>query len=262
MKVLQREGIPIDMVVACSGGAFCGLWVANGGGDADAEVTRFVRGWAGAFDRLSYKAIAQAFFPRLFGFNAKLGFMDDGALNRSIRDYVGERRFENLKVPLHLVATDFITGEKVVMSSGSLFDSVRATVSIPLILPPWEINGRRLVDGAVCDPLPIDIAVREGADVIIAMGFEESLQTSIQSGMGLLMQLKSVIVNHLYRSQYAFYNLSHHAEVVPIIPDIDIPVGLRDLHLVPQLIALGERAAEGEVAYLRRLMIPAKAEVQ
>lgn len=254
MKVLQRESIPVDMVVACSGGAFCGLWVAAGGRDADAEARRFAQGWAGAFDRLSYRSILGALFPRLFGFDVRRGILDDGAVNRAVRDYAGDRRFEDLPVPMHLVATDFITGEKVVLSSGSLFDAVRATISIPMVLPPWELLGRQLVDGAVCDPLPVDVAVREGADVIIAMGFEEPLQDAIGSGMGMVMQLKSVIVNHLYRSQYAFYNLSHHAEVVPIIPDIDIPVGLRDVHLVPQLVALGAHAAEREAPYLRQLV--------
>lgn len=254
MKVLQREAIPIDMVVACSGGAFCGVWVAAGGGDADAEVERFSRGSRGTFERVSWRGVLGALFPRLFGFNGRLGILDDKALNRAIRDYVGERRFEDLKLPLHLVATDFTTGEKQVLSTGSLFDGIRATVSIPLVFPPWPMAGRLLVDGAVCDPLPIDIAVREGADVIIAMGFEESLQTGTLSAMDQVMQLKSVVVNHLYRSQYAFYSLSHHAEVVPIIPQIDFPVRVRDVHRVPQLVELGAQATEREVPYLRRLM--------
>lgn len=254
VKVLQREAIPIDMVVACSGGAFCGSWVADGGGDVEAAAARFVRGWSGAFDRMSIRSVLRVLFPKLFGFDERSGILDERAVNRAIREYVGERRFEDLKIPMHLVATDFMTGEKVVISSGSLFDGIRATISIPLIFPSWERDGRQLVDGAVCDPLPIDIAVREGADVIIATGFEESLQPSIRSGMGLVMQLQSIIINHLYRSQYAFYSLSHHAEVVPIIPDIDVKVGFRDLHLVPRLIEIGEQAAMLEVPYLRRLM--------
>lgn len=254
MKALQREAIPIDRVVACSGGAFCGVWIADGGGDADHHAARFVRGWDGAFDRVSYRGILSAVLPRLFGFDGRTGIVDERAVNQSIRDYVGERRFEDLAVPLHLVATDFRTGEQVVMSSGSLFDAIRSTISIPLVFPPWEVDGRQLVDGAVCDPLPIDVALREGADVIIAMAFEESLQPSIRSGMGLVVQLKSIIVNHLYRSQYAFYSLSHHAEVVPIIPDIDVKVGVRDVHMVPRLVELGEQAAEAALPALRRLI--------
>jgi NTE family protein len=254
MRVLQREAIPVDMVVGCSGGAFCATWVADGGGDADAAVARFARMSRGTFDRISYRSILGALFPRLFGFNGRFGILDDTALNQAIRDFVGERCFVDLKLPLHLVATDFTSGEKQVLSAGRLFDGIRATVAIPLVFPPWEIDGRQLVDGAACDPLPIDIAVREGADVIIAMGFEESVQTSHRSGMDLVMQLKTVVVNHLYRSQYAFYSLSHHAEVVPIIPEIGFPVGMGDVHRIPELVELGAQATEREVPYLRRLM--------
>ena len=263
MAVLQREAIAIDMVVACSGGAFCGVWVADGArGDAQAESVRFAQGWEGTFDRRSWRGIAKALFPRAFGFDGALGLIDDRRLNRALADFVGERHFDKLSLPLHLVATDFDTGEQVVLSHGRLFDAIRASVSIPLVLPPWMLHGRKLVDGALCDPLPVDIAVREGADVIIAVGFEESLQPrgTIESAMGLVLQLKTVIVNHLYRSQYAFYSLSHHAEVIPVMPDVEFPVGLRDASVVPRLFERGVAAAEREIPYLRKLLgVPAPA---
>ena len=53
MRVLRRERIPIDLVVACSGGSFCGLWVAEGGEDPDGFCQRLVRGWDGCFNRIS-----------------------------------------------------------------------------------------------------------------------------------------------------------------------------------------------------------------
>ncbi len=258
VDVLLREGIPVDMVVACSGGAFCGVWLADGApGDGETESRRFARGWEGSFDSPSWRSIAKALFPRAFGYDPALGLVDDARINRAVRDYVGERRFEDLKLPLHLVATDFDTGEQVVLSRGRLFDAIRASIAIPMVLPPWSIDGRRLVDGALCDPLPVDIAVREGADVIIAVGFEESLQPrgTIQSGLGMVLQLKTVLVNHLFRSQYAFYSFSHHAEVIPVMPDFRTPIGLRDHSLVPEIVERGREAAEREVPYLRRLLL-------
>lgn len=254
MRVLRREGIPIDMVVACSGGAFCGTWVASGGGEIDDEIARFVAGWRSAFGRMSLRTVLRLLFPRVFGLTGRFGLIDDRRLNESLRDYVGTRRFEDLTVPMHLVATDYGTGDRVVLSEGPLFDGIRATISIPMVLPSWTMNGRELVDGAVSDPLPVDIAIREGADVIIAMGFEETLEERQRSGLAHVLHLKSMVVNHLYRAQYAFHNLSHHAELVPIIPEFDHRVGLRDLHLVPHLVERGALAAEREIPYLKRLL--------
>jgi len=254
IKVLQREGIEIDMIVACSGGALSGTWMAIGAGDPDKGAAYFSRVWKHVFTKKSYKSIFKAIFPRFLGFDGRFGIVDDHAINHEIRAFVGNRQFEELKIPLHLVATDFKTGEKVVLSEGSIFDAMRATISIPLVLPYWTVKGQQLVDGAVCDPLPIDIAVREGADIIIAIGFAETLESKFPTGISVLMQLVSVMVNHLYSAQYAFYSLSHHAEVVPIMPLFKQPVGLQDLHLIPDIVKQGELAAESEIPYLRRLL--------
>lgn len=254
MRVLRREAIPIDLVVACSGGSFCGLWVAEGGEDPDGFCQRLVQGWDGSFNRISYGSLLRAVLPRNFRRGRRLGLIDDRRLNRAIREYTGDRTFEALPVPLHLVATDYASGEQVVVSRGSLFDGMRSTISIPLVLPPWKVGDRDLVDGALCDPLPVDVAIREGADVIIAIGFEDTLATSLGTAGAHLVHLTSIVSNHLYRSQFAFYNLAHHAEVVAIMPRLDYTVGLKDTHRVPELLEQGALAAEREVGYLKQLI--------
>lgn len=254
LSVLHREGIAIDLVVACSGGALCGYWISSGRSNADEGITRFAEGWAGTFDKLAYRQILGAIFPRWFGFNPKFGIMKDAAVNQSLTSYVGESQFEDLHIPLHLVATDVHNGEKVVLSSGSVFDAMRATVAIPLVLPPWEVKGRLLMDGAVCNPMPVDVAILEGADIILAVGFEEVLQPQITSGLSHANQVIAAGTNHLLRAQFAFHSMVHHAEVIPVIPEFGVQVGLRDTHLIPHLVRQGAIAAEQQVPYLRRLM--------
>lgn len=253
-RVLQRERIPVDLVVACSGGAFCGVWLAQGGGDIREVVDRVARGWRDTTAPVSWPAALRTLLTGALGPRRHFALVDDRRLNRSIREFVGDLRFDDLALPLRLVATDYNSGEQVVVATGRLFDAIRATVSIPLVWPPWTIEGRLLVDGAVCDPLPVGVAIREGADVILAVGFEETLEADPRSSLAQVLQLKSMVVNHLYRAQFAFYNLSHHAEVVPIIPRFDRRVGIGDVHLVPWLVEQGERAAEEEMPHLRRLL--------
>ncbi|WP_326539451.1 patatin-like phospholipase family protein [Pseudorhodoferax sp.] len=252
-KVLQREGVPIDMVVGCSGGALCAAWVAAGGHDPDAAAAEFAARWVGAFDRVNHRSVLSALFPRLLRFAGQASIVDDRHINETLRAYAGDARIEDRPIRLFIVATDFIHGDRVVLSQGPLFDALRASVALPLVLPPWQVQGRRLVDGAVSDPVPVDVAIQEGGDIILAVGFENALATQFESGMDMVMQLQSLMMNHMVRAQYAFYSLSHHAEVLPIIPQIASRVGLRDVHLVPELVACGERAAELQVPYLRRL---------
>lgn len=254
VKVLQREAIPIDMVIGCSGGAICAAWVASGGRSADLAAARFAEGWQGAFDRINYRSILSAVFPRLLRFSERAGIVDDRIINAGLRSFAGDDTIEAQPIPLRLVATDFVSGETVVLSKGRLFDGLRASIALPLILPPWKVRDQWLVDGAVSDPLPIDVAIREGADIILAVGFENALAAKFDSGLGLVMQLQSLMMNHLVRAQYAFHSLSHHAEVLPIMPQIEDQVGVRDLHLVPYLVERGERAAEQQMPYLQRLL--------
>lgn len=254
LAVLQREGIGVDLVVACSGGALCGYWIASGRDDATEGIAQFAQGWMGTFDKLAYRQILGAVFPRWFGFNPRFGVMKDGAVNRALAAYVEDTRFEDLRIPLHLVAADVMGGGQVVLSSGPVFDAMRATVAIPLVLPPWPVDGRLLMDGAVCNPLPVDVAMREGADIIVAVGFEEVLQPKINSGLDQTKQVMAVVTNHLLRAQFAFHSMAHHAEVIAVMPDFGLEVGLRDTHLIEHLVRQGEVATEREIPYLRRLL--------
>lgn len=252
--VLLRAGVPIDMVVGCSGGSLCAAWLARGAGDAQAEADRFVASLQGMFESLDYRAIARALMPRVFRFDPEFAVLDDAKVNAAIAAFARDDVLEGMPIPLRIVATDFATGEKVVLSNGSLRDAIRASIAIPLVLRPWPVNGRFLTDGGASDPLPVDVAMREGADVIFAMGFEEALQPEFRNALQLMLHLKSTTVNHLLRSQYAFYSASHHAEVIPIIPPFERRVGLNDFHEVPYLIRQGEVAAEREIPYVRRLL--------
>jgi NTE family protein len=252
-KVLQREGIPFDMTVGCSGGSIYTAAMAMGMDALEAE-RRTHRMWEGLFKRLHYSSLLRSLLPRRLGFNERLGVVDDRAVARVMRDLYGDARFEQTRVPLYLAATDLHSGERVEISSGRIGDAVRASIAIPMLLRPWPVEGRLLVDGGMSDPLPVSIAIREGADIILAMGFETPPAERLDSMLGVASQCLSTAINHMLRSTYAFYSAVHHAEIVPLMPSFDHPVRLGDTHLIPHIIARGERAMEAELPYLRRLL--------
>lgn len=254
LKVLQREAIPIDMAVGCSGGSFFAAAIAMGRHDLDDVADRFSRGWRGIIGPIGYKPMLRALFPRLCGFGPRFGLLDDRRVNEGIAGFTGEFGFADTRVPLYLAATDCASGEKVVLSSGRLYDAIRASIAIPLLLSPWSVDGRLLFDGGASNPVPVDIAVREGADIIVAMSFEETLDAEVATAVQLARRVMSTTVNHFMRAQYAFYSLTHHAEVIAVAPVFERRIGLRDLHEMPYIIERGEEAIEREMPYLRRLL--------
>lgn len=258
-KVLHRERIPIDMVVGCSGGALYAAFVALGADTATSEQkTREL--WTREITRKrDKKALLRAILPQVFGFDEQFGLVDDRLVLDRIRKAFGEARMEDAKIPLFLTATDFYNGEQVIFSKGSLVDAIRASIAIPYIFRPWKIDGRTYVDGFLSDPMPIGVAIREGADVIITMGFESPYQTKISNVLRYAFQLSSITSNNLLKANYAFHNLAHHHEILPIIPQFQHKIHLFDTDKIPYVIEEGERAAEKQMPYLRQLLAPPSA---
>ncbi len=252
-KVLVREGIPVDMVVGCSGGSIYAPPIALGFDVGWAEERTHVM-WQGLFTRVHYPSVLRAVFPRLFGFHPRFGLVNDTAVQRVMQALYGEATFADACIPLYITATDLMTGEKVVLSEGRIADAVRASIAIPVLLRPWKVGDRLLIDGGASDPLPVSVAIREGCEIIIAMGFENPSYERFDSLTALAGQATSIMINNLLRSTYAFYSVVHHAEIIPVIPSFERRVRLKDTHLVPHLIEAGERATEAEIPYLRRLL--------
>ena len=253
-KVLEREHIPVDMVVGCSGGAlYAGLMAM--GYDIPSAEAKTKQLWTKEITRKrNTRALLSAMLPQIFGFDERFGLVDDRMVLERLRQGFGEARFEDAKIPLSLTATDFHSGEQAVFTSGRIIDAIRASIAIPYIFQPWKIGEKTYVDGFLSDPMPIGVAIKEGADVIITMGFESPYQTRISSVMRFAFQLSSITSNNLLKANYAFHNLAHHHEILPIIPQFQHKIHLFDTDKIPYVIEEGERAAEKQIPYLRQLL--------
>ena len=253
-KVLRREGIDIDMVVGCSGGSIYASVMALGYDPETCErLTREL--WTPKVTlRKDWRSMLGAFMPKLFGFDGHVGMVHDGPLLEALETPFGGRTFAQATIPLHIVATDLNNGEKVVVSEGSVRDAVRASIAIPYVWKPWKVGDRWLLDGCLSDPLPVDVAIREGADVIRAMGFESPYPRRIRSATRYAFQVNSVYTNNLLRANYSFHNLAHHAEIIPILPDFEQEIRLFDTDKFPYVIEQGMRATEAQLDYLHRVL--------
>lgn len=160
IRVLEREGIPIDVVAGSSIGALVGSLWAGGYGSTEIE------GIAKSIDKKS------GFF-KLLGFRdfsiAHRGFFKGHQVVRFLESYLGDQTFQDLKIPLKIVATDLFTSEEVVFETGRVVDAVRASISIPGIFRPMAYNKSHLIDGGVVDPLPVRILSKMGVKKIIAV---------------------------------------------------------------------------------------------
>jgi NTE family protein len=253
-RVLERENIAVDLVVGCSGGSIYAAVMGLGTPLADCEAMTRNLWTRKVMAKRDTRALLSALMPRLFNFDGSFGMVDDGPLRKALTPPFGGRTFDEATIPLRIVATDFMTGERVTLAEGSIFDAVRASVALPFVWKPWRIDDRLLCDGCLSNPMPVDVAIREGADVILTMGFEAAYPRRIKSGTRFAFQVTSIYTNNLFRANYSFHNLAHHAEIIPVLPEFDQHVGLLDTDKISYVIERGERAAEEVAPYLHSLL--------
>jgi len=251
---LEREGIGLDMVVGCSGGSLYAALAALGFSLEEATKATFQLWTKEVTAKRDRRALLQMLFPRLLSFSAEWGLRDDQLVMKRFRQGYGDRTFADTKIPLFVTATDFMSGEQVVISSGPIADAIRASIAIPFIFKPVRLEGRLLVDGFLSDPLPINVAMREGANVIVAMGFESPYRRTVRNPWQFAFQFSSVMTNSLLKSRFAFHSVVHHAEVIPVVPAFDQHVGVFDTGKLSYVIEQGARAAEEHIPYIRRLL--------
>jgi len=254
LRVLTREGVEVDMVVASGAGSIIGSLIALGYG-VEEIVEMNQRLWTKEItEKINRQAILQILLPKIFKFKEYFNLRDDRLVNKRLGEAMGDHTFEDTKIQLYVSATDYKTGAQVIISKGSIYEAVRATIALPLIFPPVKKDGQLLVGGYLSDPLPIGVAVQEGANVILALGFE-SISTKERSSISeYILHLSGILSNNLLRASYAFYNLAHHAEVFSIVPEFEEEIHMFDTHKVPEIIEVGEAEGEKILPRLKRML--------
>lgn len=166
LEALEHHHIPVDMISGASAGAFIGAAYAAGGLD---KVKKFALNmdWKAV---LSFLDLA---FPRS-------GFIEGQKVAELIELFTSTQEFDDLSIPVTMIATDMATGKEVRFSTGNITQALRASMAVPGFLTPKRIGDQWLVDGGVVNPLPVDVCQEAGADIIIAVDINSERVTHRQ----------------------------------------------------------------------------------
>ncbi|HVY65583.1 MAG TPA: patatin-like phospholipase family protein [Gammaproteobacteria bacterium] len=213
LKALEELRVPVDYLAGTSIGAVVGGFYAAGMTVPDLEKLVESLEWERAFLNVTPRELKSFRRKRdddLFLVDQKPGLVDGefklpaGLVQGQVIDTILSREtlrasevhdFDKLLVPFRAVAGDIATGEAVVLRSGNLARSLRASMSIPAALAPIEIDGRLLVDGGIVMNLPVDVARQMGADVVIAVDISSTLLTrdTLRSVLDVTTQLTNLL---------------------------------------------------------------------
>ena len=254
MDVLREAGIDIDVYVGCSGGAMYAALAALGHEPGEIEqMTREL--WTRELtSKRDWRAIAKVVFPRRFGFDSQFGLMDDTLIHDRLMNAFGTRTFADTTKPVHIVGTEFDSGQKVVMSEGSLVDAIRGSIALPFLFKPWKVGEHLVIDGCLSDPMPVDVAMRERADLILGIGFRNPHQRRINTLSKFAFQVVTVMTNQLLTANFAFQNLAHHNELLLVLPEFGQRIGAFEVGKLDLIIEAGRQAMRSHLPYVQQLI--------
>ncbi len=266
LKVLEREKIPIDLIVGVSMGSVIGGLYAAGYTVEQLELIADTTRWEEILS-LSDEARREEMYIdqkiardrsilvlRFEGFDPVIpsAFSTGQRLTRHLNIltlnalYHPSPAFDHLKIPFRAVATDLISGQRVVMDKGDLTTAIRASIAIPLVFTSVKKDTFQLLDGGLIENLPVEVALQEKVDFIIAVDMTSRLRTrdQLDTPWEMVDQITTIMmqqVNELSRSKADIVitpALAHHLS--------------NDFSKNKQLIQLGEEAAEEMLPSLRK----------
>jgi len=239
LKVLEEEGIPVRMVAGTSVGALIGAAYCSGLTIAELE-------------EVAHKVRFTTFVRWTL---SRFGFASNDRMVSFLARTLKVQKFEELRIPLGVTATDFHTGEGAVFRTGSIIDPVRASCAYPGMFLPVEIGGRWLVDGMLSNPVPTRPLREMGAERVLAVQLKGQ-----RSKTTAPRHLFDVIGQSFAIAQDMMSSVWRTAADVVIEPDV-AGFDYDDFKRADELIRAGELAMRRALPEVRKwLEVPAEAD--
>jgi NTE family protein len=271
LKALEELRVPVDYLAGTSIGAAVGGFYVSGMSVANLEQLVESLEWEEAFLNVTPRQLKSFRRKRdddSFLVNQKPGLNDGefelpaGFVQGQVIDMIISREtlrasqvetFDELAIPFRAVAGDIVTGDAVVLGSGSLARAIRASMSIPAALSPIEIDGRLLVDGGIAMNLPVEVARDMGADVVIAVDISSELlgRDTLRS----VLDITSQLTNMLTRTGTLPQRAKLTPEDVLLVPTFGEELSSTDFTRMRETIQTGYDAVMQNRAQFERLAL-------
>ena len=219
-RALAESNIQPDFIVGTSAGALNGAFLA-------------ARPSPGRIDQLAevWKSLRREDVFPLGVFGGALGYygfrdslVDPGPMRRVVGQHLSLVNLDEAKIPIHVVATDVLTGAEVLLSTGDAVEAVMASSAIPAIFPPVVVDGRALMDGGISDNTPISHAVALGAEIVFVLpaGYPCTISSPPRTALGMALQALTLMIGRRLSVDVERYTGHCTLHVVPPLCPLDV----------------------------------------
>ncbi|HUI63494.1 MAG TPA: patatin-like phospholipase family protein [Bacteroidota bacterium] len=276
LRIFERYGIPVDFIVGTSLGAIVGGLYASGYSVDELDSLATTTPWDDILSLTDATKRTELFVDqKLAGDRSFLVVRFQGlepvlpsavSSGQRLTDFLSTqalqalyhpiRSFDDLRIPFRSVATDLVSGQRVVLKDGSLAEALRASATVPLLFDPIEKDSMELIDGGLLSNIPVDVARSEGYDIVIVVNSTSALRTAEEMKLPWQTadQIMSITMKALNDAQL------QNADIV-ITPEIGKHLS-SNFHGLADLIRAGQAAAEASIPEIQALYQSKLAQMQ
>ena len=224
IEELKKNGYQITAIAGTSMGAVVAAYYSFG-------KLNVLKEWLTSLNKKStFKTI---------DFSLSGGFIGGKKLLHAFEEHLGDALIENAKIPLYIVATNLDTGKEHIFTEGSVMHAIRASISVPGVMRPYLYNDNYFVDGAVTNPLPVDVLHNNKHKNIIAVHLHEHIEerdnTSNPGVLETMLRSMSIVSRYLAIAKM-------HEAVAVIEPNV-AEVDMFHFYQASEVIQKGQQAA-------------------
>jgi NTE family protein len=261
LQVLEKHGIPIDLIAGCSQGSIIGVGYAAGVTSRRmVEIALQLGHWKNSLLAVDLTL-------------TRPGLLMGNSFVKIFEPYLSDiRTFADLLMPCMTVATDIESGERVPIGSGLLTTAFRASAAVPMVFAPVKLGERVLVDGGVSDPVPAEVVNSMGADLCIAVNVVPQLKLGVENAVSKAVRVVNrlnpisylnggagmpamfdIIMNSMQVLQHELGNFKAISADVLINPDLSDFTWI-EYYRSEELIRRGAEAAERAMPAIERAL--------
>lgn len=248
LAVLEQAGYTIDCVAGSSIGAIVGACLAQGMGSDEIEAT---------LQKRFSPDVVKAVFSLSFS-GTSTGYE---TMREMTRELAGDKTFADLQLPLEIMTVDLVSRLPVPLATGPLAEALLAATALAGLFPPFELDGRRLVDGLALVPVPVQSARTLGADIVVSVNLMSRDTLPAWPGEepapppeGRQRMLETLL--EVMDLAQLDASVRHAAAADVVVTPRFGPCTWRDFHLADRFVAAGREAATSALGRLKTLATP------
>jgi len=230
IKLLEQEGIPIDIIAGTSVGAFIGALYAGG-----QPVSAFEK----VLPTVRWRQLVNFTMP-------PKALVSNHPMARFVEKYIGPVNFEDLSIPFAAVAADAVSGEAQIFNKGRVSHAICASTAIPGFIKPYHYQDRYLLDGAVVHPVPVALTKSMGADIVIAVDLSTPVLGEPKNFVATILNTIEIMSQKM---------IAEEVQMADVVLRPNVTANSVSFKLSTQNIEMGEQAAREAIALIKSKII-------